>query len=985
MAEKMVERGRYDSQTTRVEEPIIEVEESSIEVPAEMGTQFDENLEMAKGDESYKEPPIIDSIHSSRYVPLGWLSKWRKGDDTTDSQQGVGVEETQERGSFTHRIFQRLIGGRTQKIDDPNTEQQDANACPSQERTAKPKKHKERGHRRSSRRADVLSKERCLVLTIALLTVLAGLKLGESGLLHWAVGNGYTGISKVLMKCGLCGIDAPNSLKETPLHVAAKERIQRPGRRFDPTWKSLQQKTPLHFAAWSGHLQIADVLIQNGSDVNARNILGQTPLHLAAENGHKHIAEVLIEHESDINARNILGKTPLHLAAENGHKQIAEVLIQHGSDINAGNDFGKTPVHLAAWSGHRNIAVVLIQYGSNVNVRNIIGQTPLHLAAANGHKQIAKALIQHGGDINAGNNLGQTPLHLAAANGHKQIAKALIQHGGDINAGNNLGQTPLHLAAENGHKQIAELLIQHGGDINDGTYVGQTPLHLAAENGHKQIAELLIQHGGDINDGTCVGQTPLHLAAENAQKQIIEFLMQHGSDVNARNIFGQTPLHLAAENGHKQIAEALIQHGGDINAGNSLGQTPLHLAAENGHKQIAELLIQHGGDINDGTYIGQTPLHLAAENAQKQIIEFLMQHGSDVNARNIFGQTPLHLAAENGHNQIAEILIQHGSDVNAGNHRGQMPLHLARENGHKQIAEVLIQHGGFIDNFKNIQSILQHLSVLKQYGRDFKDRDYFHPDRCQSTYNAHRRQTSGYSNHQVSIPCSVKRIDNGHLQEAFNHSPNIESMSNASLDNCLCVFSKTNSAKPRKTSGYPKTTPVKCQVPKSFLAMSNNYLCILSTSDRKTGITCGFIDKCIKNGINEVLTQNGIHPKENSYEAHHTKAAELIVAAIALVAFCFLLCTWLLHHFRARQNRTEQRSLKWKNRIGRLAYSAHENKLQPFSCGENPTVIYNAGESKLQPIYSFSARTFCIEERATSSTKDNLEDQGHSKLPTYMT
>ena len=41
-----------------------------------------------------------------------------------------------------------------------------------------PTEHKERGHRRSSRRADVLSKERCLVLTIALLTVLAGLKLG---------------------------------------------------------------------------------------------------------------------------------------------------------------------------------------------------------------------------------------------------------------------------------------------------------------------------------------------------------------------------------------------------------------------------------------------------------------------------------------------------------------------------------------------------------------------------------------------------------------------------------------------------------------------------------------------------------------------------------------------------------------------------------------------------------------------------------------
>ncbi|KAJ7383832.1 hypothetical protein OS493_025704 [Desmophyllum pertusum] len=36
-----------------------EGEDASIEVTPEMGTQFDENLEMTKGDESYKEPSIF--------------------------------------------------------------------------------------------------------------------------------------------------------------------------------------------------------------------------------------------------------------------------------------------------------------------------------------------------------------------------------------------------------------------------------------------------------------------------------------------------------------------------------------------------------------------------------------------------------------------------------------------------------------------------------------------------------------------------------------------------------------------------------------------------------------------------------------------------------------------------------------------------------------------------------------------------------------
>ncbi|KAJ7383830.1 hypothetical protein OS493_025702 [Desmophyllum pertusum] len=102
-----------------------EGEDASIEVTPEMGTQFDENLEMTKGDESYKEPSIFVLLSA--------------GDDTTARQQGVGVEETHEMVSFTQRI-----GGRTQKIDDIIAQQQEANAYPSQERTAKPKKISER-------------------------------------------------------------------------------------------------------------------------------------------------------------------------------------------------------------------------------------------------------------------------------------------------------------------------------------------------------------------------------------------------------------------------------------------------------------------------------------------------------------------------------------------------------------------------------------------------------------------------------------------------------------------------------------------------------------------------------------------------------------------------------------------------------------------------------------------------------------------------
>ena len=43
-------------------------------------------------------------------------------------------------------------------------------------------------------------------------------------------------------------------------------------------------------------------------------IENQTPLHLAAEEGYLDMAEVLLDHGADVNAANADGDTPLHLS-----------------------------------------------------------------------------------------------------------------------------------------------------------------------------------------------------------------------------------------------------------------------------------------------------------------------------------------------------------------------------------------------------------------------------------------------------------------------------------------------------------------------------------------------------------------------------------------------------------------------------------------------------------------------------------------------
>ena len=78
-----------------------------------------------------------------------------------------------------------------------------------------------------------------------------------------------------------------------------------------------------------------------------------TPLLYAAGEGHKEIAEHLIAEGADVNAKDKKGRTPLHQAALSGRKEVAVLLIAKGADLNTKDEFGKTPLDWANDRRHR--------------------------------------------------------------------------------------------------------------------------------------------------------------------------------------------------------------------------------------------------------------------------------------------------------------------------------------------------------------------------------------------------------------------------------------------------------------------------------------------------------------------------------------------------------------------------------------------------------------------------------------------------------
>lgn len=84
--------------------------------------------------------------------------------------------------------------------------------------------------------------------------------------------------------------------------------------------------TPLHLAAFFGHLDAARVLLDAGADVHAvsRNGLTNTPLHAATAGKHSEVALLLLENGAKSDAIDAGSYTPLQIATQNQLQAVVE-------------------------------------------------------------------------------------------------------------------------------------------------------------------------------------------------------------------------------------------------------------------------------------------------------------------------------------------------------------------------------------------------------------------------------------------------------------------------------------------------------------------------------------------------------------------------------------------------------------------------------------------------------------------------------------
>ncbi|MGB6064909.1 MAG: ankyrin repeat domain-containing protein [Desulfomonilaceae bacterium] len=195
---------------------------------------------------------------------------------------------------------------------------------------------------------------------------------GETALMR-ASADGHLEIARLLISKG-AKIDVADQARATALLKAANNgHLEIAGllleNHANVNIRDRNWRTPLLDAASDGNIAMMRLLLSKGADVNsADKAEGATALIMIMR--HKRasfidIANVLVENGADVNAQGRDGYTALHAAAIAGNNVAVKFLLDHGADPYIEGMNGRIPYLVALSRGHRDTAELIQKWMSN--------------------------------------------------------------------------------------------------------------------------------------------------------------------------------------------------------------------------------------------------------------------------------------------------------------------------------------------------------------------------------------------------------------------------------------------------------------------------------------------------------------------------------------------------------------------------------------------------------------------------------------------
>jgi ankyrin repeat protein len=188
--------------------------------------------------------------------------------------------------------------------------------------------------------------------------------------------------------------------------------------------------TPLTMAVMNGRKEMVQLLIEHHADVNAKAGAGDSPLMMVAKMDYPNgggqptrdrlgIAELLLDNGAEVNLQNDDHESALSLAVNNNLPDLVKLLLAHKPKVDILDKDGLTPLQRTVYPHQVDIAGMLLDAGANPNVKYpkanaptewMFGLSLLEAAVHSGDRRMVEVLLAHKADPNAQDDSGGTPL-----------------------------------------------------------------------------------------------------------------------------------------------------------------------------------------------------------------------------------------------------------------------------------------------------------------------------------------------------------------------------------------------------------------------------------------------------------------------------------------------------------------------------------------------------------------------------------------------
>jgi ankyrin repeat protein len=322
---------------------------------------------------------------------------------------------------------------------------------------------------------------------------------------------------------------------ETPLMIAARsgkaDLVQLLlAKQANPNATAARGQTALMWAAAQKHPAVVKALLAQGADVHATSDVwsqrmavpphgvpqynkviphgGDTALLFAARSGDLDSAKLLVGAGARVNDADAWGVSATMMAAHAGFAELVEFLLERGADPNAAKA-GFTALHAAIMRRNTRMVTALLAHGASPNAPlttwtptrrssrdwnfapELVGATPFWLAARFNEPDVMRLLLNHGADakfVHHANYHNEEPVEPRT-----QVSNAVMAAAGM--GGGVAWVQPDRAAREALMLESVTLAADQGIDLNAVNSDGRTALDAARALKYESVVKVLSERG----------------------------------------------------------------------------------------------------------------------------------------------------------------------------------------------------------------------------------------------------------------------------------------------------------------------------------------------------------------------------------------------------------------------------------------------------------------------------------------------------------